>query len=407
MHYMISSRVSHVTCHHRLEHWIHTVCRGLFRDRGILHRDINPAKVFWNDLGEVPTEHVASVQTVFISHLLDPRYVELYTSELVWPWLHVSQPKHKPCIFLTDFNLAKVHRSRKQVTGGRCVSFLCLPYSSGLTKWQGTPFFMARAIHQGSPLPFLPTFPPSPVLRGDSVLAYKQSYPDHFKLFGNEVKIPTNVADLSILPAFRHELRHDAESTVWVLLYWAVFAAPEGKESVDISTVVWSIISSKEGSQHPQRFSTLEDHEAQKDFVHPELHQLSPLLASMARLIRGYFHWVKEEQYKHPEYLHDALQRIILNFVLENKDAPFIDLRKSPAYRGAKMINTPAPLAAPVIEDRRSASVRNNKRKATKSSVNDLRRLSLISSARKFGHGSPEVCFVSWITSSMNPISAA
>jgi len=50
----------------------------------------------------------------------------------------------------------------------------------------------------------------------------------------------------------------------------------------------------------------------------------------MAKLIREDYHWVKEEKYKHPEYLHDALQRVILNFALENKDAPFMDLQKNP-----------------------------------------------------------------------------
>jgi len=268
---------------------------------------------------------------------------------------------------------------------------------------------MARAIHKGSPLSKPPTFPPSPVLRGDAVLAYKRSYPDRFKLFGNEVQIPTNAADMSILPDFRHELRHDAESAVWVVIYWVALAAPEGKQSVAIDVGLWNAItSSRQMGDHRHRiFPIIEDNEAQNDFVHPEFHQLLPLLASMARLIRRDYHWVKEEKYKHPEYLHDALQRVILNFLLENKDASFMDLRKSPANREVQMINTPAPLAAPIIEVRRSASVRNKKKKATKSSVNDLRRLALVASSRRFDDSSLKVCFVSWIVSSIESISTA
>ena len=69
---------------------------------------------------------------------------------------------------------------------------------------------------------------------------------------------------------------------------------------------------------------------------HPEYDRLFPLVKSMGKLIREDYHWVKEEKYKHPEYLHDALQRVILNFALENKDAPFMDLQKNPGrYEGS------------------------------------------------------------------------
>ena len=82
------------------------------------------------------------------------------------------------------------------------------------------------------------------------------------------------------------------------------------------------------GSHHHILLSMLDckDVDFQNDFIHPEYDQLLPLIISMAALIREDYHWVKEEKYRHPEYLHDALQHVILNFVLENKDVPFIDL---------------------------------------------------------------------------------
>ena len=51
------------------------VCRGLFRDRGVLHRDIRPDNLLRNDSSTIPAEGNVPVSTVFISHLLDPRYV--------------------------------------------------------------------------------------------------------------------------------------------------------------------------------------------------------------------------------------------------------------------------------------------------------------------------------------------
>jgi len=56
------------------------VCRGLFRDRGILHRDISPANILWDDSGPTPTTGIAEVPTIFLGHLLDPRYVSLHLS---------------------------------------------------------------------------------------------------------------------------------------------------------------------------------------------------------------------------------------------------------------------------------------------------------------------------------------
>jgi len=56
----------------------HLVCRGIFRDRNILHRDISTGNFVWNEMNSVPAEDVASVPTVFIGHLLDARYVVLF-----------------------------------------------------------------------------------------------------------------------------------------------------------------------------------------------------------------------------------------------------------------------------------------------------------------------------------------
>ena len=84
---------------------------------------------------------------------------------------------------------------------------------------------------------------------------------------------------------------------------------------------------------HQKLLSALQYDEFQDEIAHPEYDRLFPFVKNMAKLIREDYHWVKEEKYKHPEYLHDALQRVILNFALENKDAPFMDLQKSPEPR--------------------------------------------------------------------------
>jgi len=258
---------------------------------------------------------------------------------------------------------------------------------------------MARAIKKGGPLKKPDTFSPSPKLRIDATSVYQRCYPDRFKLFGNGTERPTRVADETVLPLFRHELLHDAESSVWVFLWWIVLAAPQGKELVYIDETVWKYFSSEAPKDiHRQKLLyMLQNDLFRSDFVHPEYQQLLPLITSMAALIETDYYWVKEDKYKHPEYLHDALQRVILNFLLENKDASFMDLRKSPEPRQVE----PVVLAVPPIyvEPRVPAFVSpssngGKKRKASGSSVHDSQPQSSISSSREPRCGSFTVRFV-------------
>ena len=258
---------------------------------------------------------------------------------------------------------------------------------------------MARAIHKEGPLLKPRKFPPSPVLQGNAASVYKRSYPDRFKIFGNKMKTPTKVDDQAILPAFRHELRHDAESSVWVFFWWIIHAAPQGKESTRISSIVWRLISSDDPADgyRDRLLRSLQFSDCWEDFVDPEYRQLMPLVESMATLIKEDYHWVKEEKYKHPEYLHDALQRVILKFVLENKEASFMDLQKSTEHRQVEQVfiappqihrRSPSPLVVPL------ASTRGKKRKATSPNMYATQPLSAASLGDKSGHDNLMVCLI-------------
>jgi len=309
---------------------------------------------------------------------------------------HVSEPKHKSSIILIDFDNAEIYTSDEQVKGGRSVSLICFLFILSVTKAQGTPFFMALAIRGGGPLPKPKTFPLSPVLHSDSALIYQREYPDRFKLFGNENKSPTILSHEEIPPVFRHELRYDGESAVLIFFWWIVFAAPQGKDLIYIDEILWRSLSSQGWTRRPRHELTilLQDNDPEGGLVHPEYRQLLPLVESMLNLIQSDYHWVKEEMYKHPEYLHDALQRVILNFVLENKEAPFMDLQKSPEYRPVEIINKPAPLSAATTERRRFMSIRGTKRKATNSTASGLQCSSLASSLHKSFLDRLKVCCV-------------
>jgi len=229
-------------------------------------------------------------------------------------------------------------------------------------------------------------------LRSDSAFIYQRKYPDRFKLFGNEEKRPTRLSRKETQPMFRHELRHDGESTVLIFFWWIVFAAPQGKGLVYIDQMLWRSLSSQGWTRRTRYELTilLKDDDLEGGFVHPEYRQFLPLVKSMLNLIQSDYHWVKEEKYKHPEYLHDALQRVILNYVLENKEASFMDLQKSPEYRPVKIINEPAPLSAATTEHRRCISILGRKRKAASSTAPGI----LASSIHKSHLGRLQVCCI-------------
>jgi len=42
---------------------------------------------------------------------------------------------------------------------------------------------------------------------------------------------------------FRHELRHDAESSIFLFFWWIMLAAPQGKDSVGIGRIIWNYFS--------------------------------------------------------------------------------------------------------------------------------------------------------------------
>ena len=68
-------------------------------------------------------------------------------------------------------------------------------------------------------------------------------------------------------------------------------------------------------------------------WLDPQYQELVPLFLQMAAQLRGGLYWAKyggTAEMKDPEFLHEALQRIIFNFLMENKTKPFMELEKDP-----------------------------------------------------------------------------
>ena len=68
-------------------------------------------------------------------------------------------------------------------------------------------------------------------------------------------------------------------------------------------------------------------------WLDPQYQELEPLFLQMAKQLKGDLYWANygdTAKMKDPEFLHEALQRIIFNFLMENKTKPFMKLEKDP-----------------------------------------------------------------------------
>ncbi len=191
---------------------------------------------------------------------------------------------------------------------------------------------MARAIRAGHLLggsgdftyPFYHKLP-------DICTSYEAALPDRVKRFACQisghqpgiVRNPTKVIA-------RHALRHDAESVYWVLVWWAICAAPEGRASSPVRSTLWNNLTSSDCDDRP---TMIKDSD-----LDPSYNALQSLLNNLASYLEHDLHWATEAPFNDPEFLHEAFQRHILNFLIENKDEDFLLLPTSGKPREPKQL---------------------------------------------------------------------
>ncbi|KAF7776611.1 hypothetical protein Agabi119p4_5004 [Agaricus bisporus var. burnettii] len=67
--------------------------------------------------------------------------------------------------------------------------------------------------------------------------------------------------------------------------------------------------------------------EADKYILHPRYRDLVSLFQNLAAAILPDYHWAADFTRQRPDFVHEILQRMILNFVVEKKDALFMDYK--------------------------------------------------------------------------------
>ena len=267
--------------------------------------------------------------------------------------------KHKTSILLIDFNRGEIVDSKTEGARSERMVFvfrtILLLFLLIYITFQGTLMFMARAIRANGPLGEINdhlTYITPPELSSKIHSKYKQVHPDRLDKFPHNPQPSYLEIDATMINdnkrTFRHELHHDAESAFWLLVWWSVHACPESAAPSQIQQAVWaSFVETGDDS----RMCTLP-----KKALDPAYSALNKLLRCLGWAVQPELHWANEEPLNHPQYLHEVLQRYILNFIIDNQDKEFMSLRKANRLRQTEKVTQITPYTLSQVESLRQHS---------------------------------------------------
>jgi hypothetical protein len=124
---------------------------------------------------------------------------------------------------------------------------------------------------------------------------------------------------------WRHELDHDVESVFWLLLYWAMVMQPEkGPPGRSIDSAYWSLLSGDFNARQLVVSGLVSGH-TPVNLIHSVYVPLLPLTRNLAAILKVDRHWLPESDVrKRPEYICEAFQRLILQFIDSNRNEDFM-----------------------------------------------------------------------------------
>ena len=140
---------------------------------------------------------------------------------------------------------------------------------------------------------------------------------------------------------WRHELDHDVESVFWLLLYWAMVAQPEGRPGVYVGMDTWTSLLG-DFKARERLVVGLSAGDPPNNLTHSVYEPLWPLISSLAAILVVDRHWLPESNVrKCPEYICEAFQRLILEFIVSNHDEDFMTCRVGDSLRQVRGVAQP------------------------------------------------------------------
>ena len=166
----------------------------------------------------------------------------------------------------------------------------------------------------------------------ESPKCYTENHPDRIDDVSEHVEVLVDPSDRP-QNEWRHELDHDVESVFWLLLYWAMVAQPEGAPGECINSESWSGLL-KDFKARDRLVVVLSSGEMPDNLIHSVYKPLWPLISSLADVLLIDRHWIPELNVrKRPEYICEAFQRLIIKFIVENRDKDFMICRVGNSLR--------------------------------------------------------------------------
>ena len=172
---------------------------------------------------------------------------------------------------------------------------------------------------------------------------------------------PRKLKNQSQDDGWRRELDHDVESVFWLLLYWAMVMQPaEGPPGGYIHPASWAnLLGNYEDRE--RLVLMLSSGDPPTNLTHSVYVPLWPLISSLAAILVVDRHWLEESDVrKSPEYICEAFQRLILQFIDSNRNEYFMNCRVGDSLRQVEQIAQYQTQSSP--SQQRDGSERENKR---------------------------------------------
>jgi hypothetical protein len=191
---------------------------------------------------------------------------------------------------------------------------------------------MARTVRSPIISPGSHDFWPMPQL-SDRAIRYKECVGNRLRDFPPNEWETVELDEERVLEPFQHRLRHDAESVFWLLLWWSMQIKPLpllDKHMFDpIREHHWIFLTKGTCSDDPRTYFM--ERIKFPEVCHDQYMLLENLLALMASQLKGPHELLPDRNQE--EYLHEAFQRLIFNFLCRHIKGEFITLMRSPDLR--------------------------------------------------------------------------
>ncbi|TBU63616.1 hypothetical protein BD310DRAFT_916793 [Dichomitus squalens] len=210
----------------------------------------------------------------------------------------------------------------------------------------GTPLFIARSVSIG--LFYIDSDAlkgkPMPRLTGDALYLYATAYgQERYDRYNDEPGSPKchgglppsldpDDFDDKRKPRFFHRPEHDVESVYWTMVYALLraqpAAAPRERYASESSANVWNILLSHripaEHSRNVENRGNIINglRSAWLELFDPIMHDVALLLWQISQHVRSEYAWWTWEGNFQPDHLHEAVQRLILQYLVNHRDNP-------------------------------------------------------------------------------------